>query len=355
MRRNRPFGSRARPLPRSLRKKLSRNDLGVLEGYLPPVSPGEDYADEIYNVGKAERVRFIDSFKELLKKQGESTKRNVVGFLGDFLGLVRDYMRPPEGEKGKEEAERFIGRLNNDNKGKFKSVLPKDTPTIGAFSGEPRVKEALSASVFENVSLIHNLNQKYFNEIQSLVFKQVGIEIEPSEAPHVLTIPEMIGLVETLPTVTDAEGNVKIASGNKLASDIFDVLRKELPETIEKDQEQKLKRRAALIARDQTQKVFNALDAARGKDSGFVWYIWSASGGDNPDNRVRDTHRAHNGKVFHIDFPPEDTGEPGHDVQCRCRKKWLYLKSELSKISEKDLGYTDAGVRGRVASLLPKG
>lgn len=72
--------------------------------------------------------------------------------------------------------------------------------------------------------------------------------------------------------------------------------------------------RAKLIARDQTQKLCSDLNQARQNDIGIRKYIWSGL----DDGRERDSHVANNNQVFSWDSPPEDTGHPGEDVQCRC-------------------------------------
>lgn len=73
-------------------------------------------------------------------------------------------------------------------------------------------------------------------------------------------------------------------------------------------------RRANLIARDQTTKLNSSLTKLRQQEIGVTEYIWQTSG----DERVRPTHRAHDGKKFKWDKPPRDTGHPGNDVNCRC-------------------------------------
>lgn len=74
------------------------------------------------------------------------------------------------------------------------------------------------------------------------------------------------------------------------------------------------RRRATLIARDQTTKLNASLTKLRQQEIGVTEYIWQTSG----DERVRPTHRAHDGKKFSWDKPPKDTGHPGQDVNCRC-------------------------------------
>jgi SPP1 gp7 family putative phage head morphogenesis protein len=72
--------------------------------------------------------------------------------------------------------------------------------------------------------------------------------------------------------------------------------------------------RAKLIARDQTSKLNSAFNAARQTSIGITEYVWQTAG----DDRVRETHADNDGKVFAWDDPPEETGNPGDDVNCRC-------------------------------------
>lgn len=72
--------------------------------------------------------------------------------------------------------------------------------------------------------------------------------------------------------------------------------------------------RARLIARDQVQKLNSNLTELRQREVGVESYIWRTS----RDERVRDSHKAHNGKRFQWDDPPSSTGHPGEDVNCRC-------------------------------------
>jgi SPP1 gp7 family putative phage head morphogenesis protein len=71
--------------------------------------------------------------------------------------------------------------------------------------------------------------------------------------------------------------------------------------------------RAKLIARDQVSKMNGAFNQARQQSLGIKKYTWSTSN----DERVRESHKHNNGKVFDWDNPPE-TGHPGEDIQCRC-------------------------------------
>lgn len=73
------------------------------------------------------------------------------------------------------------------------------------------------------------------------------------------------------------------------------------------------KRRAQLIAADQTHKMNIALTAYRNQELGIKSYVWVT----RRDDRVRPAHRARNGHVFEWSKPPYD-GHPGFAINCRC-------------------------------------
>lgn len=75
--------------------------------------------------------------------------------------------------------------------------------------------------------------------------------------------------------------------------------------------------RARLIARDQTQKANSSLNEMRQTNLGITHYVWETS----DDERVRDTHVENDGKTFSWAEPPEITGHPGNDINCRCVAK----------------------------------
>ncbi len=83
---------------------------------------------------------------------------------------------------------------------------------------------------------------------------------------------------------------------------------------------------ARLLARDQIGKLNAKIAKAQQQDAGIEEYIWCTCG----DSRVRDSHKALNGKKFRWDDPPvvdEKTGRrchPQEDYQCRCRAKPVF-------------------------------
>ena len=91
------------------------------------------------------------------------------------------------------------------------------------------------------------------------------------------------------------------------------------------------RRRAELIARDQTAKLNGKIQQAQQQDAGIQEYVWSSTG----DERVRKSHKALNGKKFSWNEPPivdERTGRrchPGEDYECRCIARPVFNKNSL--------------------------
>ncbi len=72
--------------------------------------------------------------------------------------------------------------------------------------------------------------------------------------------------------------------------------------------------RAAFIARDQLAKLNGQLNMMQQTSVGVEEYTWRGM----MDDRERESHREHEGKVYRWDDPPAETGAPGEDYQCRC-------------------------------------
>lgn len=109
-------------------------------------------------------------------------------------------------------------------------------------------------------------------------------------------------------------------------------------ETIAKrleDEEGIAKRRAALIARDQTGKYFADNNRTRQQAAGFTHYTWLGV----RDNRERPEHLALEGTVWSWDKPPI-IGNPGEPILCRCSASPCTSEQEIAMakdISEDEL------------------
>lgn len=125
----------------------------------------------------------------------------------------------------------------------------------------------LEAKVLENIDLIQSIPDQYFQKLNQIVFNNITQGTSAN------------GIIKQIRDLTDSTMS-----------------------------------RAKVIARDQTSKTNATISQTRQQDLGITKYIWQTS----RDERVRATHRAHNGKEFEWSKPPADTGHPSNDIQCRC-------------------------------------
>ena len=146
-------------------------------------------------------------------------------------------------------------------KKQFKTVLGLD-PLVN----EPWLSGKLANYVAENVNLIESIDDKFFAEVQDVVFRGASQGLSSK----------------------DLADQIK---------DRFDVSHS----------------RYDLIARDQVGKLTGQLNQSRQVNAGFTRYIWRTS----MDERVRPEHEEREGEVFSWDEPPPD-GHPGQPIQCRC-------------------------------------
>ena len=84
------------------------------------------------------------------------------------------------------------------------------------------------------------------------------------------------------------------------------------------------------LTRDQTQKTVSKLTEVRHQQLGLEGYIWRTSG----DERVRETHAANEGDYYRWNNPPEVTGHPGEDVQCRCTAEPVIRKKDRERLKQ---------------------
>ncbi len=139
------------------------------------------------------------------------------------------------------------------------------------------LKEAFSASISENVSLIKTIAPNYFGKINAAVMRS-------------------------------------ITTGNGL-QDLVPFFAKQKDITI---------RHARIMALDQTRKAYSHLNKERAVAMGVKKFEWIHSGGGhNP----RELHKRMSGNIYSFDDPPiidEKTGErgiPGDAINCKCSFK----------------------------------
>lgn len=106
------------------------------------------------------------------------------------------------------------------------------------------------------------------------------------------------------------------------------------------------RRRAELIARDQTAKLNGQIQRAQQMDAGITEYMWYSC----HDERVRQRHRELDGQKFSWNEPPvvdAKTGRrchPGQDYQCRCIGRPVFDRNTIT-LPVADDGSAVAGSR----------
>lgn len=166
----------------------------------------------------------------------------------------------PKIKKIADEHARKINKTNSNDFDKgFEKIL-----AVPPIKIEPWLNEEINAFTKTNVSYITKIPQDYFDRIEN----------------------DMTRMVQA----------------GKMTDDIAEQLQADYGFSESK---------AALIARDQTNKFNGSLTELRATQVGLTKYEWSTSG----DERVRTEHVERDGKIFRFDEPPYD-GNPGRPINC---------------------------------------
>lgn len=196
-----------------------------------------------------------------------------------FSQLKTKWASPAFMGASKDVASIFVKAMNTQNNRRFsKSVKSIGVTGIDIFGDSPKLQDILNASIADNTRLISTIPEQYLNQVQSIVMSNMRSGLRPSAITKQLS--EQFGIT---------------------------------------------KRRAALIARDQTSKANGELSKQRQEDTGFKFFKWQTS----EDIRVRDSHDNISdedigfGKgVYKWDNPPKNKKGvpiiPGQEINCRC-------------------------------------
>jgi len=149
---------------------------------------------------------------------------------------------------------------------------------------EPYLDPIMKQFIDQNTNLIRSISSDYFDKVQQDTYKHVQAGVYNKE------------YAKKIKAEYEQEFQSQFEKG---------ILQKRVTNA---------EARAKLIARDQISKYNGQLNQTRQTALGITKYRWVTSG----DERVRETHRAKNGKIFDWNNPPSDTGNPGDDYQCRC-------------------------------------
>lgn len=233
-----------------------------------PKGPEVKYRRWLQNLARKMKADVNDQILPLLKRlQPEYVNDSYAQTLERaFENLRRNYIDIDR--NAKIVANSFTNDMNATNKQRFYKAMENavgvDLNSIVQGEG---LEDIMYATTRENVALIKTIPEEYFKKIETLVF---------NGTVQGRTAGSMIKHIQKVGKVTE--------------------------------------NRARVIARDQSSKLNSALNQQRSQNLGVEEYIWRTAG----DERVRDSHRSKNGKVFRWDSPPPDTGHPGQDIQCRC-------------------------------------
>lgn len=223
------------------------------------------YFAELFNIINERLVdRLEPSFKEYQREVGRSDD------LADDVAIFFAGVKIQFAEKVSEGILRNMIRnmglaVSGFNLQQFRKVFKKSL-AVDPFASEPWLESRVNAFVETNVGLIKSVEDKFFGEMQEIVFRGARQGLQTQE------ISRMI------------RERTKVARS-----------------------------RADLIARDQINKLNGQMNQIRQESIGVKSYRWRTS----LDERVRPEHRAREGKVYPWDQPPSD-GHPGEPIRCRC-------------------------------------
>lgn len=183
--------------------------------------------------------------------------------LRELQNQIEDEFR----KKARKIAEQFISRTqkyaNSTTKDSIKGML-NDAAWAGFTVKKASISESmaavLKASLYENVALIKDLPEKYFNAVAGAVYRNIA----------------------------SGESSTAIEKALSYCGRIA-------------------QRRAELIARDQSQKAFEALSREHMKAAGITHFEWVATGGGLYPRELHHTHVSHGGLnhgIYSFDNPP---------------------------------------------------
>lgn len=185
--------------------------------------------------------------------------------------LVRQWQRRFD-QASMDLAKYFATAANKRSDAVLREILKKGGWTV-RFVITPEMRDVMKAAIAENVSLIRSIPQQYLTNVAGDVYRSVQ-------------------------------------AGRDLGT---------LTKQLEK-QYGVTRRRAALIARDQNQKMTTMFQRVRQTELGIAEAIWVHSGGGKTQRR---THVAQSGKRYNIETGFWDSDEkaycwPGSLINCRC-------------------------------------
>lgn len=189
-----------------------------------------------------------------------------VGFIIEsIVGPLKSKISATNLNRGEMLADRFFNATSKRQRTQLLKQL-RGVLGVDAFPPEEQLGSMLTSFRKENRNLINNLTNSQIDDISNIVQREVRAGTRPSA-------------IEAL-----------ILKRFKVSE-----------------------KKAALIARDQVNKINGQLNRMRQTNLGIDQYIWRTS----RDERVREKHLQREGQIFSWNEPP-DGGHPGQEVNCRC-------------------------------------
>lgn len=250
-------------------------------------------ASSVQASSAAER-EYFKAIKAIMKDVYENYQRHFLKDFGHIGGRIQESM--PNFREDSGEREMF-------------QMLKK----VKLVTSEKYTQAELEKIIGRNLGSI-----KKYNEGQSkALFKRVaGVDLWLNDAPletlMALSTYNNVNLITSLIGETEKKVEKIVFDGFRTGLR-HEEIAKSIEDYIDPDSGN-VAYKAKFIARDQTSKLNAQITQSRQTDLGIKKYIWRTS----QDERVRDSHRKKEGNVYSWSNPPNDTGHPGEDYNCRC-------------------------------------
>lgn len=236
---------------------------------LRPITPTQVLANDLYAI-YADSIRIWSDLFALIGAEYTQPELTTDAEPRDYQAAIDNASRQADQIifYQTERLGRWVTRVGNWHGQKtiagVKSALGVD---ITPYMTLADIADDLNSAVRANVALIRDVNAKNRSAVEEIIY--------------------------------DAQVN------RRTKKEVTDALAKALGIT---------KRRARLIANDQTYKLSIALSALRNRQMGIDSYVWVHT----PQEHPRPEHVRRDGKLFRWDTPPWD-GLPGYAIGCKCR------------------------------------
>jgi SPP1 gp7 family putative phage head morphogenesis protein len=238
----------------------------------PPINQEKDYQKDLRSIVKiisegvekylTPNINFlIDDFNKFKNKK---ITDDMSEDLDKMMSQIKVYLN--NNVNSKSIAQNNAQKINSYNSKMFHEQI-KHVMGVDMFLSEPWLADQMSLWVGTNVGLIKSLEDTALSQIQNEVQSGIAKGLRSEEISE--NISSRIGVAQS---------------------------------------------RANLIGRDQVSKFYGQLNKSRQQEIGINQYTWSTA----RDERVRTSHAEKEGNIYDWDNPPEDTGAPGEDINCRC-------------------------------------